>query len=304
MNESNPLVSVVVVTYNSSRTIMETLNSVKAQTYQNLELIISDDCSTDNTVKIVNDWLEANKKRFVKTLLLTSPTNTGVAPNGNRGNRAASGVWIKGIAGDDTFVPEAMEEYVRFCIENQCDICFAKMKTFGIDEKANQSNTEVLNKMYRDMQLPTRKLQYKTALKRHFLPGPGVFIKKSFFEEIGGFNEKYPLTEEYDFEIRVMQRTKIYFLDKYLVNWRIRPDSLCHSSERFLDKDEMTFTSEVRIPLLLENHMYLYAWDYYVQTLRYKNKHLCNYYIFRILFGLMSPLRVLWKIKRIILGHP
>ena len=73
-----PLVSVPVITYNSSKTVLETLDSIYNQTYQNLELIVSDDCSTDNTVGICREWIEAHKKRFVRTELLTVEKNTGV----------------------------------------------------------------------------------------------------------------------------------------------------------------------------------------------------------------------------------
>lgn len=66
-----PLVSVSVITYNSAKTVIETLDSIKAQTYQNIELIVSDDCSTDNTVEICRDWLTKNEKRFVRMELIT-----------------------------------------------------------------------------------------------------------------------------------------------------------------------------------------------------------------------------------------
>ena len=55
---NQPLVSVPVITYNSAKFVLETLESIKAQTYQNIELVISDDCSTDNTVQICRDWVD------------------------------------------------------------------------------------------------------------------------------------------------------------------------------------------------------------------------------------------------------
>ena len=97
----NPLVSIIVITYNSSKYVLETLESAKAQTYQNIELIVSDDCSTDNTVEICHNWIEQNKERFVRTELITVEKNTGIAPNCNRGVKAAKGEWVKLIAGDD-----------------------------------------------------------------------------------------------------------------------------------------------------------------------------------------------------------
>ena len=59
-----PLVSIIVITYNSSKYVLETLESAKAQTYENIELIISDDGSTDDTIKICKNWLEKNQDRF------------------------------------------------------------------------------------------------------------------------------------------------------------------------------------------------------------------------------------------------
>ena len=64
---SSPLVSIVVITYNSSKYVLDTLQSVYNQTYKNLELIISDDCSSDNTVAIVEKWLIDNGNRFVES---------------------------------------------------------------------------------------------------------------------------------------------------------------------------------------------------------------------------------------------
>lgn len=81
---NNILVSCTVLSYNSAKTILETLESIKAQTYQNIELIVSDDCSKDNTVELCRQWIAVNKNRFVRVVLLTVKENTGVCANGNR----------------------------------------------------------------------------------------------------------------------------------------------------------------------------------------------------------------------------
>lgn len=296
-NTPTPLVSIVIITYNSSTTIIETLDSIKKQTYKNIELIISDDCSKDNTVELAHKWIEINGKRFVRSILLESKTNTGVAPNANRGNKMATGEWIKNLAGDDTFEINAIEEYVKFCAKNNCNICCAKLNTFGEDEKANKANSLFLQRMYADLQLPTREKQYKTSLKRHLMPGPGIFIKKAFLEEIGGYNEKYPLTEEYDFELRVLDNTKFYFLDKALINWRIRPDSLCHKKNLVTVKDEIAFAFNVRLPRLLKSRMYLYAWDCYLQAFYWIKKDSKLGSLYKILLYALSPIRLFSRLR-------
>ena len=80
MEYENPLFSIIIVTYNSSPYVLETLESARAQTYQNIELIITDDCSIDNTVNICREWIDKNKERFVRTELITVEQNTGILP--------------------------------------------------------------------------------------------------------------------------------------------------------------------------------------------------------------------------------
>ncbi len=66
-----PLVSVCIITYNSAKFVVEALESIKSQTYKNIELIISDDCSTDNTIELCKQWISDNGKCFVNCELLT-----------------------------------------------------------------------------------------------------------------------------------------------------------------------------------------------------------------------------------------
>ena len=95
---TKPLVSICVITYNSSKTVLSTLESIKAQSYSNIELVISDDCSPDNTVEIVQQWLEENKSWFIRTELITVEKNTGVTGNVNRSCKNTQGKYVKPIA--------------------------------------------------------------------------------------------------------------------------------------------------------------------------------------------------------------
>lgn len=83
-NEDNPLVSVVVITYNSMLYVQKTLESILAQSYSNLEIIISDDASSDETVTFCSQWLQKNGNRFKRTRVVTLSVNTGIPANANR----------------------------------------------------------------------------------------------------------------------------------------------------------------------------------------------------------------------------
>ena len=93
-----PLISVIVITYNSSSTILETLDSIKRQTYSNIELVVSDDCSKDDTVKKAQNWILDNN---INGIVVTTKKNAGIPANVNKGIKAAKGTLVKIIAGDD-----------------------------------------------------------------------------------------------------------------------------------------------------------------------------------------------------------
>lgn len=132
--ENKPLVSIVVITYNSSEYVLETLESAKAQTYTNIELIVSDDCSTDETVSICKKWFEANKDRFVNTIMVEAEINSGVPANANRGLAECKGEWIKFIAGDDILVSTGIEEFVKK-YEGGGDLVVCDLQRFHVDKE-------------------------------------------------------------------------------------------------------------------------------------------------------------------------
>ena len=131
INNHSLLVSVVVITYNSEDYILECLESVKAQTYAGIELIISDDCSQDNTLKICKEWVDENKIRFVNIEIIEVKKNTGTTENINRACRLANGVWIKPIAGDDLLLPKCIEYNLKFSYGKK--IIFSQVEMFNED---------------------------------------------------------------------------------------------------------------------------------------------------------------------------
>jgi len=204
----NPLVSIIVSTYNQSGFVLDNLNSIRAQTYQNIELIISDDCSIDNTVEICRNWIKNNKERFVRTKLITSPVNTGVPGNFNRGLKEAHGEWIKVIAADDALVASAVEYVILHLEANpNVEVLFTQVEIYlekfspenSLGIRPNNSN---LLSIYSSTVTPDIQLEY--LLKGggyHYTPG--FFIKKSIFSEVGFYDEVYTMTEDIPFFIKL-----------------------------------------------------------------------------------------------------
>ena len=228
-----PLVSVVVVTYNSSATIIETLNSIKSQTYKSIELIVTDDCSPDNTVSIVKQWLEKNDDCFVYAQLICSDKNTGVSGNLNRGILGSHGEWIKSIAGDDLLIPTAIEEYVKFVSTHyeKVRMCVCDVEPFAVEEDVPDRIVKEYNYFFEKESEPYV-LQRKRVMTSLVFVGPAYFYSRELYDEVGGYSEKYGCAEEWPFVYKIiMAGNRIYALNKKLVRYRVSPNSLCNSRD-------------------------------------------------------------------------
>lgn len=111
---SNSLVSIITPTYNCGRFIEETIKSVQAQTYADWEMIISDDCSTDNTRDVISPYLESDSR--IK--YICNEKNSGAAITRNNALKVAKGRWIAFLDSDDLWLPEKLERQIRFMEEN------------------------------------------------------------------------------------------------------------------------------------------------------------------------------------------
>ena len=103
------LVSVIMPSYNTAKYIGETIKSVQAQTYENWELIIVDDCSTDNTDTAVDPFLSDERIRYLK-----NSRNSGAAVSRNYALREAKGKWIAFLDSDDLWFPDKLEKQINF----------------------------------------------------------------------------------------------------------------------------------------------------------------------------------------------
>ncbi|EOU1771140.1 glycosyltransferase family 2 protein [Clostridium perfringens] len=107
------LVSIIMPSYNTAKYISETIESVQSQTYPFWELIIVDDCSTDNTDEVVKPYLLDDRIRYLK-----NDSNSGAAISRNRALREARGRWIAFLDSDDVWLAEKLERQLNFMIKN------------------------------------------------------------------------------------------------------------------------------------------------------------------------------------------
>lgn len=220
-----PLVSIIVTTYNAENFVIETLESAKAQTYQPIELIISDDCSTDTTVELCTKWLQENKQHFVHTAIITVPVNTGVSANCNRCINASNANWIKLIAGDDILLPNCIADNMHF-VQSKADatIVFSKVLLYNTDFSKQNFVAAIPEPYPMNMMNPqfTAAHQYtQLLLSDRINYTPSSFFNKQALLSVGGFDEENKLMEDYPMWLKLTKANiKLSYFDTATVGYR------------------------------------------------------------------------------------
>lgn len=231
-----PLVSIIVITYNSSEFVLETLESAKTQTYNNIELIISDDSSTDNTVEVCEKWINENKTRFVGTQLITTNVNQGIPANCNRGILRANGDWIRIVAGDDALLPLSIQKYIN-CINEHEDpdvqVLHSNVEWFnGSFSMENKQPFSALAHFKLNNPSATAEYQFQILLRINTVEAGTLFIKKEVFNRIGLYDEEPRLWEDRPMLLKMTQNgIKLHYLDFLSLKYR-KHDSSIQSSKR------------------------------------------------------------------------
>jgi glycosyltransferase involved in cell wall biosynthesis len=227
------LVTVGVTTYNSGEYLLATLESVKAQEYKNIELIISDDGSTDSTIEIAGEWLAVplNRARFASSRLITVIENTGVSANCNRIIAAAKSEWIKFIAGDDILLPN--------CITNNMSYVAANVDTWVVFSQVKLYNEQFTEAGFvRDIPAAypnnlmhpqyTAHDQFELLLLSDRINyTPSYFFHKQLLLAVGGYEEDNSRIEDYPMWLKLTNGGyKLHYFHKPTVGYRMHAGAL------------------------------------------------------------------------------
>lgn len=221
------LVTIGVMTYNQENYILDTLMSIVGQIYENIELIILDDHSVDNTVQRIQDIDRVLKKRFVNYKMIVHKKNSGnISNNCNELLQYAHGRYFKVLGGDDMLLPD----YVSVAVNTleytpQASVFFSNM--YVVDERYRLGEDYINKEKFVNGPIPEDcSKMFHELLYGNFLPAPGFLFKTKILYEIDGFDEEFSV-EDYAMWLKLSSHNiPFVYNDRPYVLYRVSGISL------------------------------------------------------------------------------
>lgn len=322
MGDKYPLVSVIIPGYNCANYITETLESVYNQTYQNWEIIFIDDGSTDQTAKVLDPYMDR--------ITYFYQDNKGTAGARNAGIQKAHGELLAFLDNDDLWRPEKLELQVD-AMQAHPDVAlvFTDGVIFSGDEIVQSS---VIAPRLRDWmaihgnrhsRVFVGSMAYEFYLQNFITSASAVLIRKACVDDVGGFDEKIRIADDYDLWLRIAQHYRIAFLSCRTYMWRCRSSSQSGPLEqrgyvwgiaaaRVLEKHLSAASQKLRTIIsksladlyfscgytLFAEEDFQQSRKHFLRSLHYKRLHIRS--CFYLLFSYMNPIliRMLRHIKQ------
>ena len=208
IRELQPLVSVIVPSYNHSKYILTCIESILNQTYKNIEIIVIDDGSSDDSLGLLLEFNKSNKFRLI------TQENIGLAATLNRGiSEFARGDFISICASDDYWRVDKIEKLLDYLTRNpEVPLCYSRTMFVDENDRHLESHTRSANKWLKGghifMEIITQKI--------HFLPG---MVRTKVYDEFGLY-DKIIWTEDFHLNLKVSKKYKIGFVDEFLNYYR------------------------------------------------------------------------------------
>lgn len=213
----NAEVSICIPVYNAEKYIKETIESILSQSFENFELIIFDNNSTDNTVNIIKTF---NDKRIK---LYKNDINLGMVKNWNECVKKINGKYIHFVCSDDILYKDCIKEKINL-IKQHSDVVMVVSNTDIINSDGRKIFTRKFCKKTKI--LSGEKIAKKSFRTRNLFGEPSnVLFKNLTKEKIGYFNEKLSYTPDWEYWLRLTKHGNVAFIAKALTKYRVLPTS-------------------------------------------------------------------------------
>jgi glycosyltransferase involved in cell wall biosynthesis len=253
MINNNPLVSICIPTYNGGKFIREALMSALEQTYKNIEIIISDDKSDDDTLDVIKTVLKDTSIPYY----IYNHEPEGIGENWNYCVRKSNGEYIKFLFQDDILAKDCIKKMLKLCLSHT-NVGMVYCKREIIYDIRNPEHlywiqyNKTLHKSWFELNIEEGILEGLTYLKnRNLMNGAlnkigeptAVLLKKECFDKVGYFNTELKQALDFEYWYRLMKFYNIGFIDEELVFFRLHPDQATFVNRRS-NLDEMEIVKE------------------------------------------------------------
>ena len=211
------LVSVIIPTYNREKTIIKCIDSVLKQTYKNIEVIVVDDCSSDNTEKIVKSTY-GTKVKYLKL-----KKNSGACIARNKGIDISKGEYIAFQDSDDVWHEDKLEKQLNIMIEQNADISFCNFNKYST-KSSSYKELPILQEGF---------ISYEKLLEKSVVSTQCIVAKSCCFKKIK-FDSNMPRLQDWDVILQLSKEFSVYHINEGLVDMYVQDDSISSHPEKGL----------------------------------------------------------------------
>lgn len=233
--KEQPLVSIVIPAYNNENTIIATLESIRNQSYKNIEIIIIDDNSKDKTLQLVTE----QQKKDNRIKIYHNSTNLGMIENWNKCIQMSNGEFIKLVCADDLLDKNEIEKETGVMILNP-SVNLVESDTRLID--INGKKTGSFKRYHKSGLVKGKKIARTSIIWNNFFGAPvNNLIRKSVLDKTGYFDEQFTYILDFDMWMKIACTGDVYIIHELLNSFRIRNDS---NTGNLIGKDRETYVAE------------------------------------------------------------
>lgn len=211
-----PLVSTIALCYNQAKFAVETLNSIKNQTYANIELIIMDDCSTDNSVEVIENWI---KETQYSCTFIKHDKNQGICKTLNEAFSHCKGQYLQIIACDDIMLPEKTAVQIELMKKQPENVAVVYSDAYLIKDDGSPHYGWFIQRRRQFTDAPDGYI-YDDLLKGNFIPAMSTLIRSDVVRELGGWDNNLAY-EDQDMWLRISKKYHFSFSQSPSVRYRV-----------------------------------------------------------------------------------
>lgn len=241
-----PLISVVIPTYNREKTILRALNSVLGQTYSNIEVIVVDDGSTDTTVQILGNCTDKRIR------LICLSRNQGANRARNVGISEAKGEYVAFQDSDDEWMADKLEKQLAYMLQTAVKAVYCPYILF------DAGKTCIVPECYMDLDICEKNVA-EVLKKINIVGTPTLMVKRELFSEIGMFDESMKRRQDYEFVIRLVKKEPLGYVEEPLVKAYRMEQSITSNTHLILEAYARIFEKHSDF-IDIENALHAYLW--------------------------------------------